>query len=263
MASNCLCWSKNNQKQRFSAEINLLIALFLSVLAHLIFIIFFPTSTPLFDEKKVTKELIQVKIANRNLGTQAIPAPPRDEIAQMGQDKKDKSELVRTVTAIQEVPREIVEIDTAPGKKLADSSEDENMSPDTQPGLSSIPVAAAVGEESVPAITTGEALDAVFPAVVKGGEGDSGAHALKLCLGAGQPRPEYPAMARRWGMEGVARLEVSVRQDGGINRVKLLQSSGHRLLDQVAIRTVTEKWRCPASGQKATFKKEFVFRLYQ
>lgn len=48
----------------------------------------------------------------------------------------------------------------------------------------------------------------------------------------------YPELARRQGLEGSLVLSVDVLPDGSIERVQVLRSSGHDLLDEAAVRIV-------------------------
>jgi len=48
----------------------------------------------------------------------------------------------------------------------------------------------------------------------------------------------YPEEARQKGIYGKLRLIVTLQSDGSIHDISLLESSGHRILDQAAIRTV-------------------------
>lgn len=65
---------------------------------------------------------------------------------------------------------------------------------------------------------------------------------LAVPLYAGNPKPEYPKIARLRGWEGTVRLDVVVRKDGRVGKVELADSSGFRALDQVALKTVY-RWR--------------------
>ncbi len=56
------------------------------------------------------------------------------------------------------------------------------------------------------------------------------------------PRPWYPRMARRRGMEGRVTLEVTVSPDGRVTAIRVQHSSGFRLLDDAALETV-KTWR--------------------
>lgn len=52
------------------------------------------------------------------------------------------------------------------------------------------------------------------------------------------PKPDYPAEARRLREEGVVMLSVSVSSEGRVTGVSVAQSSGHPLLDQAALEAV-------------------------
>ena len=56
------------------------------------------------------------------------------------------------------------------------------------------------------------------------------------------PRPWYPRMARRRGMEGRVTLRVTVSPDGHVAAIRVAHSSGYRLLDDAALETV-KTWR--------------------
>jgi TonB family protein len=48
----------------------------------------------------------------------------------------------------------------------------------------------------------------------------------------------YPPAARRRGLSGTVHLEVAIQASGAIERVTLLQSSSHRVLDEAALQAV-------------------------
>jgi len=56
------------------------------------------------------------------------------------------------------------------------------------------------------------------------------------------PRPEYPAEALQQGIEGRVVLRVEIDAAGKVTATKVLRSSGSKLLDEAARRTVL-KWR--------------------
>src|SRR5581483_5778475 len=72
-----------------------------------------------------------------------------------------------------------------------------------------------------------------------GGDGSGGA---RVAYGT-NPRPDYPLVARRLGMEGVVVLAVVVAPDGRAAEVRVARSSGFAPLDDSAVRTVRERWR--------------------
>lgn len=65
-----------------------------------------------------------------------------------------------------------------------------------------------------------------------------GAYARKLSQVVGRQR-RYPASAARLGMEGRARVHVSINRDGSLaGAPRLMRSSGHEVLDAEALRMV-------------------------
>jgi protein TonB len=56
------------------------------------------------------------------------------------------------------------------------------------------------------------------------------------------PRPAYPRLAHRMGIEGTVILQADVSEQGIPLQVRLFQSSGNDLLDQSALSTVAQ-WR--------------------
>ncbi|MGO9379708.1 MAG: energy transducer TonB [Dissulfurispiraceae bacterium] len=56
------------------------------------------------------------------------------------------------------------------------------------------------------------------------------------------PRPVYPASARRMGMEGRVMLKVLVSRQGTTLKINVVQSSGYEILDRAAAEAVSN-WR--------------------
>jgi protein TonB len=56
------------------------------------------------------------------------------------------------------------------------------------------------------------------------------------------PPPDYPAHAKRRGMEGTVMLEVLVSGEGAARQVMVAQSSGHALLDESA-KDAVARWK--------------------
>jgi periplasmic protein TonB len=83
--------------------------------------------------------------------------------------------------------------------------------------------------------------------------------------GGGNPLPPYPRAARRRGLEGKLMLRVTVNALGRPDVVKVLESSGHALLDDAAIRAVA-RWqfqpgRRGTAPVRASIDLPVVFRL--
>jgi len=103
--------------------------------------------------------------------------------------------------------------DTSPDSRMADNPD--NILPDAPiTGLSSFPQTAAQG---------GQALVEAIPAYLR------------------NPPPPYPSIARRRGYEGTVVLQVFVTKNGRVGKLKIFRSSGHKALDEAAIKTVG-KW---------------------
>jgi len=56
------------------------------------------------------------------------------------------------------------------------------------------------------------------------------------------PRVKYPYEARLHGLEGRGFYAMHLRKDGTVKRVEIIQSTGHRILDQAVI-TGLRQWR--------------------
>jgi len=60
---------------------------------------------------------------------------------------------------------------------------------------------------------------------------------------ASNPRPAYPAIARRRGQQGTVTVRVLVGADGSVERAEVADSSGFDALDDAALETVRSRWR--------------------
>ena len=61
-------------------------------------------------------------------------------------------------------------------------------------------------------------------------------------LAGSNPPPAYPSYAIRNNLEGTTLLEVQVDDEGIVGKVRLIRSSGHKILDEAAMRAV-KTWR--------------------
>ncbi len=55
-----------------------------------------------------------------------------------------------------------------------------------------------------------------------------------------EQRKRYPRLSRRRGEEGHTLVNFVIRADGTLEEIRLRESSGHRRLDQAALRTLHE-----------------------
>ena len=79
-----------------------------------------------------------------------------------------------------------------------------------------------------------------------------------------QPKPKYPAIARRRGVEGSVILEIFVANDGRVTQAMVIESSGSSALDRAALKTI-KTWRFPPSqfNSLSSYKQAKEFRLNQ
>ncbi|MEH6502837.1 MAG: TonB family protein [Cycloclasticus sp.] len=79
-----------------------------------------------------------------------------------------------------------------------------------------------------------------------------------------QPKPRYPSIAKRRGIEGIVIFEISVANNGHVNNAFIIQSSGSSVLDKSALKAI-KTWRFPASkfNSLSNFKQKIEFRLNQ
>ncbi len=89
-----------------------------------------------------------------------------------------------------------------------------------------------------------------------GGAGDGTVAVLYM------PSPEYPASARRKGIEGVVVVEIEVLSDGHCEHPQLAESSGCDALDEAALKTIqTWKYDARPEGDTIVRRVRFVFKL--
>jgi protein TonB len=69
--------------------------------------------------------------------------------------------------------------------------------------------------------------------------------------------PLYPLKARRLGYEGIVMLKVLIDEDGRVDDLRVLRSSGHRVLDRAALSAV-RKWLFEPGTEGGVKKKMWV-----
>ncbi len=77
--------------------------------------------------------------------------------------------------------------------------------------------------------------------------------------------PSYPRLARERGHEGTAILRIQITSKGLVNGVQLLETSGFKMLDKAAIKSVKE-WKFQPATRfgmvvKSVLEIQFVFKL--
>jgi protein TonB len=71
------------------------------------------------------------------------------------------------------------------------------------------------------------------------------------------PKPQYPDLARRAGIEGTTVVKALVDVDGSIIEVKVLKSSGNQMLDQAALAAAMRAKFTPAK-QRDKYVRVYV-----
>ena len=69
--------------------------------------------------------------------------------------------------------------------------------------------------------------------------------------------PLYPRKARRLGYEGMVMLKVLIDENGRVDDLKLLESSGYGILDRAALATV-KRWRFEPGSEDGKKKKMWL-----
>lgn len=62
------------------------------------------------------------------------------------------------------------------------------------------------------------------------------------------PAPVYPKLSRRLREEGIVLLEILIKADGTVGEIRLKESSGHKRLDDSAMKAV-KQWRYQPATQ--------------
>lgn len=77
------------------------------------------------------------------------------------------------------------------------------------------------------------------------------------------PFPSYPIEARQLHEQGTVRLKVTIGKNGNVEQVHVLQTSGHRILDDAAVRAV-QSWKAQPqfAGRTLVFPVHFSLRRH-
>jgi protein TonB len=75
--------------------------------------------------------------------------------------------------------------------------------------------------------------------------------------------PSYPIEARQLREQGTVRLKVTIGKNGNVEQVQVLQTSGHHILDDAAVRAV-QSWKAQPqyAGRTVVFPVHFSFRRH-
>ncbi|MFC3813978.1 energy transducer TonB [Lysobacter sp. GCM10012299] len=148
----------------------------------------------------------------------------------------------RVIQVFELVPRKPIEPPPQPPQDVR--IERTPPRPERMPSPRLAPAETTVTEAVVDAQAGDEALPPVEPGTPDGSLGESLPPASGSVLQAlSAPAPAYPREAVREGLMGTVELEILVGIDGRPLEVRVVRSSGHRVLDQAARRAVLAQWR--------------------
>jgi TonB family protein len=72
------------------------------------------------------------------------------------------------------------------------------------------------------------------------------------------PQPSYPELARRMGLSGVVKIELTVGADGEIKKSRVV--GGHPLFAEAALAAVRD-WKYERGTSECTIEVEFKFHI--
>lgn len=195
----------------------------------------------------------------------AITSPETEAVAAAAVSREP--ERTQTTRANREAP--VQPVDDHPPILTADSTADSaaDASSDTEPTDEPGPPASTTAASEANATADTPAVPepariakssrdpAITPAMPPADTGASTAsdtvvnHARAELAALLASRFVYPPLARSRGWEGRVELEIELRGDGSISTVRIVRSSGHRLLDRDAVRTLERIGAVPGAAQ--------------
>jgi TonB family protein len=147
------------------------------------------------------------------------------------------------------VKEKLAGVEAAEGQKEEDGDAMEEV---TEPTKEESPSA-------IPAGASGESADAKTN-LAQGGASKAGAVSyLDLKQTAGNKAPQYPLQARKDGRQGQVELLYRVTKEGTVTDLQVTKSSGHKDLDQEAVRAVSQFKFVP--GQEGWARHPVAFTL--
>lgn len=156
-----------------------------------------------------------------------LPEPPRPQPVKSPAALAPQRQVNTRSPQAQPHAKPVPHLMTAPRADAEAPAVSATPHPAPEPALAATAVAAGAGTSAAPSANGGAATYS------PPGFGASYLH---------NPKPAYPIMARRRGLEGLVRLDVRVSAEGIPVAVKVRESSGHESLDDAAL-TAVWHWR--------------------
>ncbi|MGZ0080214.1 energy transducer TonB [Methylomonas sp. YC3] len=140
-----------------------------------------------------------------------VPPPPPPSEQKQTKPKVHRKPKLKATAPLEPKPSEF-----APDTQIAESSPETPLMPES---------ASVVSENELPSNNTEHLTEATLDAHY-----------------ADNPKPSYPAIALRQGLQGRVMLRVQVTEEGMSETVMIERSSGYEILDESAVEAV-KQWR--------------------
>jgi protein TonB len=180
------------------------------------------TTPPRVLEARLVQEEVLPERPKVSPHQESLPRLPRPEVARTEPSRPDVRHSPAPVPVV-----------SAPPRLVSETPAERPAAPVISGASTASPVAAVQGGAPTPSTSSSGAAGNVgavsAPAYSPPGFGAGYLH---------NPKPTYPMMARRRGLEGIVRLDVRVSVDGIPTAVRVRESSGHESLDEAATTAV-------------------------
>ena len=229
------------------------LAITLSLAIHAIFLVSLLTITANVNPHK---ETFYVNLTQAD----ALPSINQKETKQITRSKTDQVQNISKPKVMPEIKSEVMP--KVMPKVL------EIKHPDGESIVNEKPVMAEVQKVENPAPAKGGSESGVksgVPGPSLQGTGETVTSPKFGVAYLNNPKPGYPAFARRMGMEGTVMLKVLVSRQGTALKIEIAHSSGHEILDKAAADAVRNWHFVPArkgnSPMEESVKVPVAFRL--
>ncbi len=103
-------------------------------------------------------------------------------------------------------------------------------------------------------------VDSAVGQVSRGGSALIAPEQWQLIQTAIERVKNYPRLARQLGIEGVVRLRFRINPSGSVDKVEIIRSSGHTILDTASVNTVYRAAPMPYVGGWVEVPLEYVLK---
>ena len=190
-----------------------------------------------------------------------LPAAPAENIVRKPRQKKSlkaltlKKQIIKTREAAPMAPIDKREVPLKVSPKIfSPSASDQKPKRLQLPGDTDF----IKKPQRVPGVSSDPTTTAAIPPATKSDDTLSGS-VLKIAkpLYKQNTAPPYPRRARRLGYEGIVLLKVLIDENGRVDNLTLLESSGHTILDRAALSAV-KNWLFEPGTEGGLKKKMWV-----